>query len=490
VIKTRDGTMLFSSSTFALFFLITFAIYYLPFLRRHQVVILLIASATFYSWAAPLLLILLTISVLLNAFVSYKVHHSQERKQFLWALSGVVINLSILAYFKYAKLFAGMIGELFNTRGSDAIQFLLLTPLPIGISFYTFEGISLLVDVIRMQKGKKEEANRIVAKSFLEHLRNTALFVTFFPHLIAGPILKARHYYPQIGSKLFSAIDWEFAFKTLVVGYFLKMVIADNLSAHTIWLSDPYYKTLSTATGITLLFGYSMQIFSDFAGYSLIAIGLGALFGYELPPNFNFPYISRSIAEFWRRWHISLSTWLRDYLYIPLGGSKKGPRRTYINLALVMVLGGLWHGAAWSYAVWGAYHGIGLAIERFFTKEERPEPPAWVSGLKMLGVFLFVSVGWLLFRMPNFNEVIGFVQAMSRNQSLPNDRLAMAVVFLFSTPVIVYHLLNIESVQKKRITLAQTSPLYRKIVVFTYGLLVASLVLNYGSSADFIYFQF
>lgn len=489
--------MLFNSGVFAIFLLITFVLYYLPVMRKVQIEFLVVASFVFYSWTAPELLILLSVSIFLNAVVSWKVSRLDGRSQWKWALAGVVINLGVLAWFKYAGLLGGLIGDLTNSRGAPAIAAMMAIPLPIGISFYTFEGISLLLDAIARRRRESESPEKlgpqIVADSFGAHVRNTSLFVAFFPHLIAGPILKARHFIPQIQIKHFRDIDWDAAGRALVVGFFLKMVLADNLKDQTLWIANPFYTTLSMKTGLVLLVGYSMQIFADFAGYSLIAIGLGFLFGYEMPPNFNFPYISRSFSEFWRRWHISLSTWLRDYLYFPLGGNRKGRFRTYINLATVMVLGGLWHGAAWSYAIWGAYHGLALAIERFVSGEKDLDAPSplWASTLRVLFVYTVVTLGWLLFKLPNFSEVIEFGQSLLKNKSQPFDMVKVAPVVIFSVPVVVYHLLYTRRAIAFRQAWAARNPVqFRRVTGLAYGLLLAAIMLNYGSGEEFIYFQF
>lgn len=210
-----------------------------------------------------------------------------------------------------------------------------------------------MLDVFRE---KKSNSKRIVPASLREHAGRTILFISFFPHLIAGPILKANDFYPQISHKKFNQINWERSFKTLVLGYFFKMVVADNLMDFTSSIIYPEYQ--SSLTLLAMLFGYSFQIFADFAGYSLIAIGLAKLFGYNLMENFNFPYISSSFKEFWKRWHISLSTFLMEYLYFPLGGNRKGKVRTYINIMTTMILGGLWHGAAWSLPYGVAFTGL------------------------------------------------------------------------------------------------------------------------------------
>ncbi|MCL1469930.1 hypothetical protein [Argonema antarcticum] len=267
--------MLFTTSTFLVFFLITFCIYYFPLCRKNQIAILVIASFIFYAWSSPILLILLVISILINGLASFQVGQAEKKnKQLFWALLAVVINISILSIFKYGALLTHLVVDRFNPSNAPTegmIALLLYLPLPIGISFYTFEGISLVVDVLR-RKQKDSQAISIVDSNLINHLLNTSFFVAFFPHLIAGPILKAHNFYPQISTKYFKDIPWDVVFHSLVVGYFLKMVVADNLKDYTFWLAFPYYQGLGTVTNLFLLFGYSMQIFADFAGYSLIAI--------------------------------------------------------------------------------------------------------------------------------------------------------------------------------------------------------------------------
>ena len=363
--------MLFTSGSFVVLVLVTMALFYLPPLRRWQTLVLILSSFVFYAVNAidagqPGYFFLLLTSIVLNAAASYAVYYSGSlRKARAWATAGVVANLGILCVFKYAGLLGRSLPEAWAREGGPG-HFLLSIALPVGISFFTFEGISLLVDTFKA-KGEKDFFG-VQLLNRRHHLGSTTLFISFFPHLVAGPILKAHDFYPQIKPKFFCDVDWEFCFRKLVVGYFLKMVVADSLKDHTFWIRYPYFQTRAGSELAVLLFGYSMQIFADFAGYSLIAIGVAGLFGYRLPENFNFPYISQSFSEFWRRWHISLSSWLKEYLYFPLGGNRKGNVRTYVNLFIVMFLGGLWHGAAWSYAVWGSVHGLALGVERFFTR--------------------------------------------------------------------------------------------------------------------------
>lgn len=347
--------MLFNSWPFLVLVLATFIIYYLPLFRGKQPYILIVASLVFYAYDSPYLLLLLLSSACINGLTSYAIAYGHRPKAY--AVAGVVLNLSVLVFFKYSPL----VGVSFFDTSDGIGAFLLSIPLPIGISFYTFQGISLMVDVYR---GRKETITELVVASFPRHLVRTIFFIVFFPQLVAGPIVKAHEFFYQIGCKTMREVRWESVFRALIVGYFLKMVIADNLKDFTFWMSYPYFENRGPGSLVLLLFGYSIQIFADFAGYSSIAIGIAGLFGYNLPRNFDFPYIASSFKEFWKRWHIALSTFLMEYLYIPLGGNRKGRVRTYVNLLVTMMLGGLWHGASWSFLTWGTYQGVLLAGER------------------------------------------------------------------------------------------------------------------------------
>ncbi|MEO5912585.1 MAG: MBOAT family O-acyltransferase [Luteolibacter sp.] len=470
--------MLFTSLPFVILVLITFVIYYLPPLRSWQVLVLTTASFLFYSWEAPLLVILLILSILINVVTSYKIATGRKTSQKFWAIMGVSLNLGLLLFFKYGPLVAK---TLFGGDHGSIGHFLLTIPLPIGISFFTFQGISLVVEVFRSKQPNDPFGYpEMVPDSFIEHLKNTMLFKSFFPSLVAGPIIKAHEFYPQIVPKTFAGISWQIAFRALVTGYFLKMVVADNLKDSTFWIEFPYFLKESPLTLATLLFGYSMQIFSDFAGYSLIAIGLAALFGYSLPQNFNYPYISRSFTEFWQRWHISLSTWLREYLYIPLGGNRKGNVRTYINLFVVMFLGGLWHGAAWSYAVWGSFHGLALAAERFGKNFIKLPKHPLVSIVQAVLVFSFVTVAWLLFKLPKFEHVIAYLNAMVHSHAETNFTL-IAHVLTYSLPVIFYYGWYLLKRRWDKV---------RRYEFLIFGFLIAAIILDSGTTGTFIYFQF
>jgi alginate O-acetyltransferase complex protein AlgI len=292
--------------------------------------------------------------------------------------------------------------------------------------------------------------------------------------------MKAKDFLPQIEIKRFADVDWNHAIRCLILGYFLKMVIANNLQEQTFFMQAPYFHGFSSTNLVFLLFGYSAQIFADFAGYSLIAIGLAKLLGYRLPDNFNFPYISQSVAEFWRRWHMSLSSWLRDYLYIPLGGSRLGPYRTYANLLIVMTLGGLWHGAAWSFAVWGIWHGLGLALERpFLGTRLYAVRNRILAPFRVLGVFVFVSLGWLLFKLTDFADAVGYVLAVGGNWSLPVGWLSVALIALYSLPVLIWHAYHL---CKPAFLARLRNP--------AYSLMIFLIAMNPGRKAAFIYFQF
>jgi alginate O-acetyltransferase complex protein AlgI len=472
--------MLFNSFIFLELLIITFILYYIPFVRKYQVLVLVFSSLVFYAYHKPILLILLIGSFSFNAAASYGVYYGSANKRKLFATIGVIANLGLLFYYKYGPMAAAT----FFPSGSSIGEFLLHIPLPIGISFFTFEGISLLVDTYKNETEQKKHID--ISKNFPEHLRNTALFVTFFPHLIAGPILKAYEYFPQIKEKKFGDIEWIKVVKFLILGYFLKMVVADNLKEQTMYMSFPQFLDVPSGTLVAMLYGYSIQIFSDFAGYSLIALGLAQLFGYTLTINFNYPYISSSFAEFWKRWHISLSTFLKEYLYYPLGGNRKGKLRTYFNLFIVMFLGGLWHGAAWSYAIWGLIHGLALAIERLIKDYVVIKPRMITKVLSIFFVFSYTSLAWLMFKFPKFSHVTAYLEAIYVNRNfggLEFWRIMTLYNILYSLPVLLYYAYYLYKQ-------AHTNNPFAKYEYVAYGALLFLIITNSGVSGDFIYFQF
>jgi len=468
--------MLFNSYIFLFLLIITFVIYYLPQFSGYQVYILILASFIFYAYNEPILILLLLFSPAVNIITSYYITYGTKFNKKAIAIIGVTSELAVLAFFKYSPL----ISRTFFSETNSIGHFLLMIPLPIGISFFTFEGISLVIDVF---SEKYFDRKKYVSTSLFEHAKNIYCFISFFPHLIAGPVIKAHDFLPQITRKKIAGIDWKSSFKALVTGYFLKMVIADNLKDFTFWISYPYFQAYSTINLITMLIGYSCQIFADFAGYSLIAIGLAKLFGYNLMNNFNFPYISTSIKEFWKRWHISLSSFLMEYLYFPLGGSKKGKYRTYLNLMITMFLGGLWHGAAWSYAVWGSFHGLALVIERILTDKIKIKSNIFIVSIKRIMVFIFVTIAWLLFKLPQFSHVIEYLKNIFNNWSFANDWNLCINIFLYSIPVFIYHMIYLLKNKNKFVIVKNFEYIF-------YGLMLFLILTNSGSSGAFIYFQF
>lgn len=467
--------MLFNSFAFIGLVLVTLFIYYIPRLSRYQVYILIFSSLLFYSWSNASLVALLLISAGINIITSYLIGNKLTTKPKVVAWIGVLSNLLFLAFFKYA----GLISLTFFSSNSVS-DFIINIPLPIGISFFTFQGISLVVDVYKENYFKNED---LISKSLLEHSKDTLFFISFFPQLVAGPIVKAHEFLPQIKIKRIPEINWERSFKEITLGYFLKIVIADNLKDFTFWIAYPYFQGKDSFSLLTMLFGFSFQIYADFAGYSLIAIGVARLYGYNLIENFNFPYISSSFQEFWKRWHISLSSFLLEYLYIPLGGNRKGKVRTYVNLMITMILGGLWHGAAWSYAIWGGFHGLALAIERFFMKKQPANQKSIVKFFRILFVFLMVSFAWLLFKLPEFNHVIKYLQTIFQNFDKKIDINLISCILIYSSPVILHHLYHLYVTKKPN------SVLLKFKFVF-YGIMLFLIFTNSGIPGSFIYFQF
>jgi alginate O-acetyltransferase complex protein AlgI len=467
--------MNFNSVPFAILFALTFALYYLPWRSAsYQITILVAASLIFYAWEQPYLVLLLLFSAVVTSVASYQIVREKRRfRQRAIAVAGVGAMLIVLGFFKYDRLiYETIVGPV--EAASNPAQSVLLMPLPIGISFYTFHGISLVVDTF---SGKVNVQN---ASSQQSHLARALLYLTFFPQLIAGPIMKARDFLPQIERKRLYNVDWEATTRALIVGYFLKSVVADNLAVLTNLMSGDHSR-LPSITLLALVFAYSAQIFADFAGYSLIAIGLARALGYELINNFNFPYLAQSFSEFWRRWHISLSTWLRDYLFIPLGGSRVGSLRTIINIMIVMFLGGLWHGAAWSYAIWGTAHGLALAAERPFLETRFYQSSA--RGIRLartMIVVCVVSFCWLLFRLPDFLQVREYISALGANIRIFNGAETLIALLMYSSPVLVYHLAHVGVARAKS----------RASRVWIHAILLAGIFLNSGVPGAFIYFRF
>jgi alginate O-acetyltransferase complex protein AlgI len=469
--------MLFNSWPFIILLAVTFILYYLPLFKKYQIPVIIASSLFFYAWHRPALLAILIASIFINSLTSWVIVHKNVKRRFVATL-GVIFNIGLLIFYKYGPLLGGT----FFPKGNSIGEFLLMIPLPIGISFYTFQGISLIVDVYSR---RHFSGLVVVEKSFVRHLLRTSMFISFFAQLIAGPIVKAHDFFPQFAVKFFRNIDWGYCFRKLTLGYFLKMVVADNLKDYTFWISFPAFTQKSTLTLVTMLYGFSFQIFADFAGYSLIALGLAGLFGYRLMDNFNFPYIASTMTDAWRRWHISLSSFLREYLYFPLCGKKCGSVRKAFNLLLTMTIAGLWHGVTWNFALWGFIQGLVLvaeSVEKAFFRMRRMLLAERI--LRNIFLFTLISVLWTLFILPKFEHSIGFLRSIVTNVNLPHDQHIIIYTALYSLPVVLYYIAYLVTER-----FPQTAPFIKRNAL-AYALLLFLIITNSGSARSFVYFQF
>jgi alginate O-acetyltransferase complex protein AlgI len=390
--------MLFPTITFAVFFLVVYTANWLlmPRFRAWKWFIIAVGYV-FYGWWDWRFVLLLVAATLVNQALGVQISRARRRRGGAnaakrWLALSVAADLAALGYFKYVDFFAVNLDQLLRSVGLGAPLPLLRVLLPVGISFLVFRMLTYTIDIYR---------GELVPVSTLDF----GVYVAFFPYLLAGPIARARDFLPQLRSPRDPRnVDAGRAFILILGGLAKKMLIADYLSTHIVngvFMSPQSYSSWETLWGIV---AYSVQIYCDFSAYSDIAIGIALLLGFELPENFNAPYTARTIQDFWRRWHITLSSWLRDYLYIPLGGSRRGRGRTYVNLMATFLLAGLWHGAGWTFVFWGGMHGVGLSLERARAEARKarglPRPGATVGAraLERLAVFAFVSVAWVFFR--------------------------------------------------------------------------------------------
>lgn len=461
--------MLFTSWPFACFVAAVAAVYYAPPMRRWQLPWLVAASVALYAWLVGAMLLVLIACGALTTLTSWRVARAASaRGRRAWAVLGVVGNLAALATFKYARMLGGALP-------ADSVLAALITlPIPAGISFYSFHGISLVVDVWRGTWRLPADGQ--------SHTAATALYLVFFPQLVAGPIMRARAFLPQVAPRAASDIAWPVVARALITGAFLKLVVADHLAVLTAELDAPWIRSLAGANIVGLVFAYAMQLFADFAGYSSLAIGLAALFGFSLPRNFNFPYLSESISEFWRRWHISLGAFLREYVYIPLGGNRRRGARNAANLLLTMTLAGLWHGAAWGYAVWGFWSGLGMVAERAAGLDRRRSRSRTERAARRGFVFAFICIGWLFFRLRDIGSAFALAGAAVVHGGWMPNVFSLAVIAWFSLPVLLYHAWGVLDVSRPALA--------RRLVMPLLGLLLAWSFLDAATPAPFIYFQF
>lgn len=478
--------MVFSSFTFFVFFIIVCSLMLLTNLKmkisqekrmliRH--VILLIASYIFYGWWNWKCLFLMVGLTVISYACSWM--FDKPKKKFYLAL-GVVVPLLVLGIFKYFNFFIDSFAHMLGIQNVGTLNILL----PVGISFYTFQTLSYTLDVWR-GKVKPE-------KSFVK----VALYISFFPQLVAGPIVKAGEFLPQLEEdRNISAENFKKGIQIFVFGLFKKIVIADNISVcvDTVFRMPEVFHAVSI---IVAVIGYSLQIYCDFSGYSDMAIGCAKCLGYDLMRNFDMPYIARNISEFWKRWHISLSTWLQEYLYIPLGGNRKGSVRTYINLFLTMLIGGLWHGAAWTFVAWGALHGAMLCIHKLWMKllkrDKTYRGTVFGNICSATLTYIFVAFCWIFFRANDFQTAWAVIMGMLTWQ---NGILYISSwVILGVICVMIATAVACTKSAKQKETIHGFYPLVSLDTIWgRVAILVAAgiaFALAYTGSNPFIYFQF
>ncbi|WP_339696526.1 MBOAT family O-acyltransferase [uncultured Marixanthomonas sp.] len=480
--------MLFNSIDFAIFFPLFFLLYWIVAKKLTlRNIFLLAASYLFYGWWDWRFLFLIIFSSMVDYTIGkliYKASKKSIKKTFLFISLGV--NLGLLAYFKYTNFFIDSFVNSFRFFGGSLESFSLNIILPVGISFYTFQTLSYTIDIYREKIKPTNDA-----LSFFT-------FVAFFPQLVAGPIERASHLLPQFHK------TYSFNYKAvksglllMALGLFKKMVIADRLAI----LVNEVYNNPTGHSGQDLIIAtifFAFQIYCDFSGYSDIAIGISRTIGFDLMKNFDTPYFAKSITDFWRRWHISLSTWFRDYVYIPLGGSRNGEYRTYLNLFLVFVISGLWHGAAITFIIWGAIHGIIIVMEKAFgyyklkIKRDHFIPAFFFT----ISTFVIVCVAWIFFRANSFADSVYIIKNLlnvnlkqfdSTNLGLPKDEFILAIV-------VIVLLLIFDALHRKYGALKLLNKSNFILRYATYTVIIFSIIIFgvYGndSVSEFIYFQF
>jgi alginate O-acetyltransferase complex protein AlgI len=471
--------MLFNSLTFIVFLVIVLGLYYTNIFKwSGKKLMLLVASYVFYGFWNPPLVILLWISTIVDWTAGNKLAvEENQRKRKFWLLLSLVVNLGFLAFFKYRDFLLDNFTNAVNAYGYGYEAQPMDIILPMGISFYTFQTMSYTIDIY---KRKIKPAN-----TFLDF----ALYVTFFPQLVAGPIVRAKELITQFYEEKRATFN-QFAWGSflLTIGLFQKIVLADTLLADT---SDQVFGSQAMLHGLDAWTGtlaFSGQIFFDFAGYSTCAIGIALMLGIVLPDNFKYPYASIGFSDFWRRWHITLSTWLRDYIYIPLGGNRHGITRMYAALMITMLLGGLWHGAAWTFVVWGALHGIYLVIERMLRSSIRIKINAFNGLVLAFLTYMLVNLTWVFFRAREFSVAKNMLTSML----LLNDEGEKIVetfdvikVFSLITILFICHWV-MRNTSMKAVSL-KMNPV---VLGIFWAIMLFLIIISQGSSEQFIYFQF
>ena len=470
--------MMFDTFEYWLFFAVTLIA--LALLRhRPAKVVLVAASFVFYSFWDWRFCALLAASIVANYLFGIAIDQRDGPARKRAVTLAVVFNLSVLGFFKYANFFIESFAALF---GLDPNSMLLNIVLPVGISFFTFEGIAYAVDIYRRQM-------RAVRDPV-----DFSLFISFFPHLVAGPIIRPMDFFPQLSQRpVLSSEDSRWGMREILKGLIKKVAFANWFAPIAdAWYSDGLYQDASVPAWAGVL-AFSMQIYFDFSGYTDIARGCARLLGYRFPPNFERPYLSANPTEFWRRWHISLSFWLRDYLYISLGGNRHGMPRTYLNLLIVMGLGGLWHGASWNFGIWGLYHGFLLVWHRLWRKlitrigAAKFVDSRWILPLWVALTFMIVTLGWIPFRAPDFASSMATISALLQPQDW---RFGITHPAILIIPIGTLLFCLIDHDRHCQDWLVERASLPVVALVGALALLFLEIFAQLETQVPFVYFQF
>jgi alginate O-acetyltransferase complex protein AlgI len=452
----------------------------LPFSWKTKKVNLLLASYVFYAAWNPVFILLLWLSTLIDFYVGKALYvQENKRKKNILLVVSLIGNLCMLIFFKYGTFLLDNFVLLVNALGADFHPAKPNIILPAGISFYTFTTLCYTIDMY-----KKESAP---VKSLLDF----SLFVTFFPHLVAGPIVRPPQLVPQFENERKASQDQIIqGLFLLSLGLFMKVVLADSMlsvAANAVFNSHQPLATLDAWMGVL---AFSGQIFFDFAGYSTCAIGVAACLGFALPQNFLYPYAAIGFSDFWRRWHITLSAWLRDYLYIPLGGNRDGKWKTYRNLMITMLLGGLWHGANWTFVAWGGLHGFYLWVEKAIldARKETSKPSFIPKFILAMATFFLVNVTWVFFRAGTFAQAGGILQSMFG--MMPNGNAILTTLAIWKVGLIVVGMVIAQWLMRNRLVLQVIPKLSWWAFGSIWAVMLLLLIWSQESGSSFIYFQF
>ncbi|HOZ29333.1 MAG TPA: MBOAT family O-acyltransferase [Bacteroidales bacterium] len=475
--------MVFSSSIFLLYFLPLFFFFYYIADVKYKNWIALIASLIFYGFGAPKFLFIIFFSVAIDFFIVKRIDISQNQKERKWLLfASVVLNIGLLAYFKYANFFVENLNYILWRIGIEGISWTKVI-LPIGISFYTFQKLSYSIDIYR---GKSKR---------LDSIFDYLLFILLFPQLIAGPIVR----YNEIAIELVDRKKNEnidnriLGLYRFMIGLAKKVLIANTLGQVVDTIFAGPAAEIGTLTAWIGIIAYSFQIYYDFSGYSDMGIGIGRMIGFKFPENFNNPYISQNISEFWRRWHMTLGSWMKDYLYIPLGGNKvKSKYRLYFNLWIVFIISGLWHGAAWNFVVWGAFHGLFLVLDRLFLIKLFSKIGTFT---RIFITYIITLIGWVIFRAESLKYAIAYIQSMFKfdGNLFPNYMDKKFWVFLFIGSLFAFIGISKFGSRLEKFFFYSDYNIKQYIFVGTILLFLSIISLSFvtkGGFNPFIYFRF